>query len=194
MKVYSFVLLLVIAGLKTPGSYGQSITASPSPMVKPQQGNLAVDDYFRIKEVSDPQISPEGKWVAYVVKTAKLEEDKNEERVWMAPSDGGEAIALTAKNVSSNHPRWSPDGKYLAILSERDEGQKQVWLLNRLGGEAQQLTDTIQDVKEFDWSPAGDRLVLVLQDPSPDELEAAKNKEKGKKKESGRRSRSRGPS
>ncbi len=56
-----------------------------------------------------------------------------------------------------------------------------MWLLNREGGEAQQLTDTIQDVENFAWSPASDRLVLVLQDPSPEEIEAAESKAKDAK-------------
>jgi dipeptidyl aminopeptidase/acylaminoacyl peptidase len=145
---------------------------------------LTVDDYFRIKDVEDAQISPEGKWVAYTVETHKLKEDKNEKRIWMISTSGGDAIPLTAEGVSSSHPRWSPDGKYLAFLSgrgegkEEDEKKKQVWVLNRQGGEAQQLAVTIQDVDHFTWSPSGDRLVLVLQDPSPEELEAAKDKDK----------------
>lgn len=149
--------------------------------------NLNVDDYFRIKEVSDPQISPDGKWIAYTVKTASLKDDKNHEQVWMVPTAGGDAIALSAEAASSSEPRWSPDGKYLAFLSARsgaagkdseDEAKKQVWLLSTLGGEAQQLTDTIQDVDNFAWSPSSDRLVLVLQDPSIDEIEASRNKDK----------------
>ncbi len=150
--------------------------------------NLTVDDYFRIKEVSDPQISPDGKWVAYTVKTASLKDDKNHEQVWMVRSSGGDAIALSAEFASSSEPRWSPDGKYLAFLSARggassgkdadEEGKKQVWLLNMQGGEAQQLTDTIQDVTSFAWSPSSERLVLVLQDPSIEEIEASQNKEK----------------
>ena len=146
----------------------------------PQKRNLTVDDYFRIRGVAEPQISPEAKWVAYTVETRNLKEDKNEERIWMVATSGGEAIPLTAESVSSSHPRWSPDGKYLAFLSEREEGKKQVWLLNRSGGEAQQLTDAIQDVNDFAWSPSGDRLVLVLQDPTPDELEAVPHKEADK--------------
>ena len=142
----------------------------------PQKRLLTVDDYFRIKNVEDPQISPESKWVAYTIETADLKEDKSKERIWMISTAGGEAIPLTAESASSSHPRWSPDGKYLAFLSERNEGKTQVWVLNRAGGEAQQLTDTIQAVNDFVWSPSGDRLVLVLRDPSPDELEAAKHK------------------
>jgi dipeptidyl aminopeptidase/acylaminoacyl peptidase len=151
---------------------------------------LTVDDYFRLKEVSDPQVSPDAKWVAYVVKTAKLKEDKNYEQIWMVAATGGTAIPLTAEKVSSSHPRWSPDGKYLAFLSARgggtgedeEEGKAQVWILNHEGGEAQQLTETAQEVKNFEWSPGADRLVLVLQDASPDEVEAAKHKEDSKAK------------
>jgi dipeptidyl aminopeptidase/acylaminoacyl peptidase len=151
---------------------------------------LTIDDYFRLKEVDDPQVSPDGKWVAYTVKTANLKDDKNTERIWMVPSAGGAAIALTAEKSSSSHARWSPDGKYLAFLSARDggkgdddeEGKSQVWLLNREGGEAQQLTDTPQEVKDFVWAPGGDRLALVLQDASPDEIEAAKQKGDSKAK------------
>ncbi len=87
---------------------------------------------------------------------------------------------MTAEKVSSSHPRWSPDGKYLAFLSKRDEGKTQVWLLNRMGGEAQRLTDTVQDVDDFAWSPDSKRLVLILQDPTPEELDEAKAKEKDK--------------
>lgn len=182
MKRLCRLLFLVLVVAFGGSSFGQSPVTPSNSIVNPPQRNLTLEDYFRVREVSDPQISPEGKWVAYVVKTANLGEDKNEERIWMVSAEGGEAIPLTAENVSANHPRWSPDGKYLAFLSEREEGQKQIWFLNRLGGDAQQLTDTIQDVKEFAWSPTGDRIVLVLQDPSPDEFEAAKAKEKEKNK------------
>jgi dipeptidyl aminopeptidase/acylaminoacyl peptidase len=144
---------------------------------------FTVDDYLALRSVRDPQMSPDGQWVAYVVGTTKTKDDKREQRIWMIPAAGGEATVLTAEGVSSSHPRWSPDGKFLAFLSGRNEGKAQVWLLNRLGGEAQKLTDTAQDVEDLAWAPEGRRLVLTLQDPTPEELEEAKDKDKQTEKE-----------
>ena len=157
-----FLAVLVL----TPFALAQQPSPSPRP--------ITIDDYFQIREVHDPQLSPDAQSVAYVVKTAILKTDKNEERIWMVPRSGGDAIALTAEGVSSSHPRWSPDGKSIAFLSERNEGQTQVWLLSLRGGEAQRLTETPQDVEDFAWSPDGRRIVLVLRDTSPEQLEAAK--------------------
>ena len=146
---------------------------------QPTPRPITIDDYFQIRAVSDPQLSPDAKWVSYTVKTALLKDDKNEDRIWMVPFAGGPAIPLTAEGVSSSHARWSPDGKLIAFLSARGEGKTQVWLLNRLGGEAERLTDTPQDVEDFAWSPDSRQLVLILRDASPEELEAAKeNKDK----------------
>src|ERR1700756_280570 len=144
---------------------------------------ITVDDFFQIREVTDPQLSLEAQSVAYTVKTLLLKDDKSEERIWAVPTAGGEAIPMTAEGVSSFHPRWSPDGKYLAFLSARNEGKTQIWLLNRSGGEAQRLTETPQDVDDFAWSPDSTRLVVILRDPSEEELAAAKTKDKEKDKE-----------
>jgi dipeptidyl aminopeptidase/acylaminoacyl peptidase len=139
---------------------------------------ITVEDLAELKQVSDPQLSADAQWVAYVVNSPSLKDDKNDARIWMVPISGGDSIPLTADGVSSSHPRWSPDGESIAFLSARNEGKTQVWLLDRRGGEAQKLTDTPQDVDDFVWSPDSRRLVLVLRDPSEDELEAAK--ERGK--------------
>jgi dipeptidyl aminopeptidase/acylaminoacyl peptidase len=141
---------------------------------------ITIADYFQIKDVSGPQISPDARWVAYSVSSINRDEDKSDSRIWMVPTAGGDALALSAEGVSSSRPRWSPDGKWLAFLSARAEGKTQVWLLNRLGGEAQKLTETAQGVESFAWSPDSTRLALVLRDPTQEELEAAKNKDKDK--------------
>jgi dipeptidyl aminopeptidase/acylaminoacyl peptidase len=155
----------VLAILVPIPAVGRQAATAPRP--------VAIGDLFAFRDLHDPQISPDGQWVAYTVGTANLDEDKLVERIWMSSASGGDAIPLTAEGVSSSHPRWSRDGKFLAFLSARNEGKTQVWILNRQGGEAQKLTDTPQDVDDFTWSPEGKRLVLVLRDPKPEELEAA---------------------
>src|SRR6266404_5778445 len=169
------VMVVVAMSLSGAESYAQQAQTGPRA--------VSVADVFAFRDLHDPQMSPEGQWVAYAMGTVNREEDKNEERIWMVPAAGGEAIPLTAQDISSSHPRWSPDGKYLAFLSARNEGKTQVWLLNRKGGEAQKLTDTPQDVDDFEWSPESKRILLVLRDAKPEELQEAKSKEKEKEKD-----------
>jgi dipeptidyl aminopeptidase/acylaminoacyl peptidase len=169
MKLAAPLFLLGAALILPLASRAQ--TPPPTPRA------ITIDDYFQIREVTDPQLSPDGQWVAYSVSTSLLKGDKSESRIWTVPTASGEALAMTSEGVSSSHPRWSLDGKFLAFLSARNEGKTQIWLLNRLGGEAQRLTDTPQSVEDFAWSPDSRRLVVILRDPSPEELEAAKNKD-----------------
>jgi Tol biopolymer transport system component len=166
-------LCLIITFLASPLDAQQPAALRP----------ITIDDHFQIREVEGPRLSPDAQWVAYTVRTASLKEDNSEQRIWMVPFAGGEAVPLTAEGVSSGHPRWSPDGKYLAFLSARHEGKTQVWLLNRIGGEAQRLTETPQDVDSFEWSPDSKRLCLILRDATTEELQAAKEKDKERDKE-----------
>ena len=136
---------------------------------------ITLDDLFKLKSVGDPQVSPDGKWVAYTVGTVDFEKDKRDSDLWMASWDGTQQIRLTATpEAGESAPRWSPDNKYLAFITSRgDEAQKklgaQVWLLNRTGGEAQQLTDIKGGVSEYAWSPDAKRLILVVNDQDPND-------------------------
>ena len=131
---------------------------------------LTVDDLFNLREVRDPQRSPDGQWVAYTVTRAIRDTDKNDTDVWMTSWDGTQQIQVTSTPESESRPRWSPDGKYLSFVSSR-QGAKhaQVWLLNRAGGEAVKLTDVKGGVSDYAWSPDSARLVLVVEDPDPAE-------------------------
>ena len=123
----------------------------------PPRRALAVADLFAIKQVGAPQVSPDGRLVAYSVRTANLKTDRNETRLWMAPLAGGAAMPLTAPGYSPSDARWSPDGKYLTFLASRPrapgappdsggEPKTQVWALDRRGGEAQPLTHVPEGV------------------------------------------------
>jgi len=128
---------------------------------------LALDDLHRLKEVSDPQIAPDGEWVAYTVRQPDLEADRHVSDIWMASWDGAATLRLTATPKESEHtPRWSPDGRWLAFLSGRggDGDADQLWLLDRRGGEAEKLTAVKAGISDFVWAPDGSRLALVIED------------------------------
>lgn len=136
---------------------------------------IAIEDLHRFRDVSDPQLSPEGNWVAYTVSVADLGEDGTASDLWMTSWDGRTTLRLTTTASESEHtPRWSPDGRYLAFLSGRgnDDGVDQLWLLPRAGGEAEQVTHHRTGVADFSWSPAGDRLALVIEDGDSVEVHA----------------------
>jgi len=142
------------------------------------QHPITIADLLNIKTVGNPQISPDGQWIAFTVSEIDLKKDKSETRIWMIPSNGGEAIPMTAKGYSASQPRWSPDNKYLSFLASKSEEKTQVWTLNRMGGEAQQLTKIKQGVGGHEWAPDGSRLVLSITDPKPEELTEDKEDDK----------------
>ena len=138
---------------------------------------LTVDDFFRIKDVDDPQISPDGQWVAYTVRTLDSMSDSRDTDVWMASWDGTKNLRLTWSKASETTPRWSPDGRYLAFLSGREDEHEsdQIWLLNRTGGEAEKLTSFAGGVSDYVWSPDGTRLALIVED-ADSSADSAKSK------------------
>src|SRR5436305_10877283 len=90
---------------------------------------LRVGDMYRLKTVSDPQISADGKWVAYVVSATDSAKDKSDSDIWMTTWDGTQTIQVTSSPDGESSPRWSPDGRYLSFLSSRQGGKgSQPWL------------------------------------------------------------------
>jgi len=152
-------------------------------MAQPARRPLKLDDVARLREARDPQISPDGQWVAYVVSTLDVKEDKTDSHVWVVSFDGKSERQMTRGPESDSSPRWSPDGKYLSFTSSRPGAAKgnQVWLLDRDGGEAFQLTDVKGRLQAYEWSPDSKRLALVVGDPDPEAEAAEAAKESGGK-------------
>jgi len=131
------------------------------------QRSLTVNDVDLIHEIASPQVSPDGKWVAYTVSTIDKDADKKVTHVWIANWDGNEQLQLTNGADSESSPRWSPDGKYLSFVSSRPGETKgsQIWLIEPRGGEARQLTHFKNySITEYDWSPDSAKLALVLRE------------------------------
>jgi dipeptidyl aminopeptidase/acylaminoacyl peptidase len=126
---------------------------------------LRPSDIYRLKSIGDPQLSPEGNWVAYSISVVDSVKDKRNTDLWMTSWDGTQTIQLTYTPDGEGTPRWSPDGKYLSFLSSRTGlNRSQVWLMDRRGGEAKKLTDVKGDIQEYHWSPDSKKILFVLQD------------------------------
>jgi dipeptidyl aminopeptidase/acylaminoacyl peptidase len=150
-------------------------TAVPSVSAQPARRPLQLTDLDGFREVGDLTIAPDGAWVAYTVGTADGARDKDDADIWISNWAGTEHLRLTASPARESEPRFSPDGRWIAFLSDRKTGDTdkvsgtQVWLLNRQGGEARRLTERKGGVSDLQWAPDSARLVLIGNDPDPEE-------------------------
>lgn len=160
---------------------------------KSKQRPISIDDLYELVDIEDPQISPDGKWVAHV--RVSLDRVKNDyiRNIWLAPTEGGQPFQLTRSGKDTT-PRWSPNGNVLAFSSSRD-GKSQVYILPTVspGGEARPLTTMLNGATNPEWSPDGKQLAFLspmniteredednaVSDPPPhDELEIKHRKER----------------
>ncbi|UCF06408.1 MAG: S9 family peptidase [bacterium] len=141
---------------------------------------LTVDRFVRMTRCTDPQISPNGKWVAFTVSLPDLEANRSDTDIWLVPLRGGEPVRLTRSGGADYHPRWSPDGGRIAFISTRG-GSPQIWIIRTDGGEAVRLTDISTGAHDPTWSPAGDRIAFysfVYPDCPGDSCNAARTEER----------------
>jgi dipeptidyl aminopeptidase/acylaminoacyl peptidase len=125
-----------------------------------QPRTITSEDLFNLRMASDAQISPDGTRVAYV--QTWLDQKKNDYRssLFVVNVGDGDGQRLTSADSQDNHPRWSPDGKHLAFLSNRSE-KPQIYVLPTAGGEAWKLTDLEEGVTSFSWAPDGSTIALT---------------------------------
>jgi dipeptidyl aminopeptidase/acylaminoacyl peptidase len=138
-------------------------------------------DLTRIRFVSDPQISPDGRQVACVVTTLSEEKDQYLANIWLVDSAGGEPRRFTTGPKRDTKPRWSPDGTRLAFLSERDgQAKVQLYVMPTAGGEPTRLTDCPNGVMSYVWSPDGTRIAFVARVGGWQDPESAEERQKSK--------------
>jgi dipeptidyl aminopeptidase/acylaminoacyl peptidase len=131
--------------------------------------------FFSVKWVGDPQISPDGSKVLFVVTENNQAENEINSDLYMVDIKGGAPLRLTYHKKSDGSPQWSPDGKLIAFISNRED-KSQVWLMDARGGEPRKLTDHETGVQSFKWAPCGKAITFIAMEPQSKE-----EKEKQKK-------------
>jgi dipeptidyl aminopeptidase/acylaminoacyl peptidase len=144
-----------------------------------QQKILTPEIILTIKTVVDAQLSPDAKNIIFQVNRPRTEQEKPGPAIselWTISTAGGEPRRFTFNDKSDRSPAWSPDGKWIAFLSQRGESNiNQIYLIPFDGGEAIQLTKAETSVQGFKWSPDGSRIAYTMTDPkSKDEQQAEK--------------------
>jgi dipeptidyl aminopeptidase/acylaminoacyl peptidase len=138
-------------------------------------------DLTRIRFVSDPQLSPDGQRVAFVVTTLSAERDEYLSNIWVVDTAGGAPRRFTTGPKRDTAPRWSPDGTRLAFIAEREPGQKpQLYVMPADGGEPLRLTTLANGVADPVWSPDGSCLACVSRVGGWQEPESAEEKRQSK--------------
>ena len=125
-----------------------------------QKRAITFEDFIGLPIVGDPQLSPDGRQVAYTVNTISLADNRGTTRVWLADVATGTTRVFSGGPGSDRQPRWSPDGRSLAFIGSR-QGGPQIWVLSLGGGEARKVSALADGVNEFIWLPDGSGFLAV---------------------------------
>ncbi len=139
------------------------------------QGTRAMTfvDLIGVPNLTDPQLSPDGRYVTYTLGQSDWKANKRISHVWRASVDGTGTVQLTNGAEGESSARWSPDSRTIAFLAKRgDEQATQVYLLANGGGEAAALTSHPTDVSSITWSNDGTAIYFLASDPRSDDEQA----------------------
>lgn len=144
------------------------------------QDKWTPEKIMEYKNITDTNISPDGKYVAYVVSQPVMEGEKSEynSQIWVAATDGSFDLQYTRGEKSSSNPQFSPNGSQIAFLSNREDDKNQVFIMRLMGGEPEQITKAKTGVSSFQWAPDGSRIAYLMRDPETKEEEKNKKEKK----------------
>src|SRR5262245_1223168 len=146
-----------------------------------QKRPFTFDEMMKVKRIADPQLSPDGKWVAFTVTTYDVDKNSRNSDIWLVPAAGGEPRQMTRSPKSDDRPRWAPDSKRFAFVSTRS-GTSQIWTLTIDAGEAALLDTRGVEASGVLWSPDARNLAFVS-DVYPDCPDLACNQKRDKDRE-----------
>jgi dipeptidyl aminopeptidase/acylaminoacyl peptidase len=148
MRLFSRLLFVVVISL-----------LAVSFVVAAESHPFSVHDMLAMDRISDPQVSPDGRSVVFVVRATDLAANRGATDLWLVGTDGSGLRRMTSHSASEGNPRWAPDGKTIYFLSTRS-GSSQIWQIAVGGGEATQVTNLPLDAGSFRMSPDGNRIVF----------------------------------
>jgi dipeptidyl aminopeptidase/acylaminoacyl peptidase len=129
-------------------------------MRHPYARRFEADDLLSFKLVAEMVLSPDGRWIVYVLEEIDAEADTYVSNLWLIPASGGAPRQITFGSDTNESPRFSPDSSRVAFLSDRDGGPAQLYVIRIDGGEARRLTDLKSGAGIPAWSPDGAALVF----------------------------------
>jgi Tol biopolymer transport system component len=146
------------------------VLVAVTPAVAQSKRVMTPVDLIEVPRVLDPQLSPSGKQVLYLVERPDWKANRRVGHIWRINADGSGAQQLTYGERGETSPRWSPDGTRIAFLARRGESEEtQIYILDAAGGEARQLTKHPSAASNIQWTPDGKTLYFLASEPKTQE-------------------------